>query len=563
MTKASMRGLRIVGLLAITLMAAHCGDSDVNVTTESGVGPSAGTFTGTLDSGGAILIEVGSIDEIRFDCDGEDIHEKFLVPREIKSNGTFDVTVTDGGREFRVIGVFRNNNIVDGHINDPDDRCDDGFEASRSGVVITPTVVRTPTPTGPAPTVEPTNGDGLTPTPVVTGSGGESFTATPTPIATSTPSNACPVGVEVVSDAGGDEVLDTGWTGIAHHATVIQDGKLTFQLDCTPATRPCGVCQVSGPIPNAKAGAGDIESQRCSNDTAIKCNNTTPCPTGKGPCVFFYGAPLPLSAGGVSTCVVNQVDGSISGTANIESGAFQTSINLTSSVYAGLKNEQPCPVCSGDSTPNDTTTKGTCSEGQHIGAACDTNGRSPIPSFGNTSLDCPPNSDAIYSSLNISLSGSGGTETRTLTASSFACTGVVGKKCFCDDDGGVPTKPNACTPNASACSNLGNNQGGCDNVVEQKCKIEKFRGCTTNAECPASGDECVATNRPCYLDLGVVDGSVSAIGKESKPTNGIAKPTFASLFCVPSVAQQSVNIAAGLAGLGRLQLPLVTKEILP
>ena len=116
------------------------------------------------------------------------------------------------------------------------------------------------------------------------------------------------------------KVLDSGWTGLAHNATVISDGKLTFTLDCTPENRPCGVCQVGGPIQNLDADQGDINARRCSNDTSIKCTATAAC--GSGTCDFFFGAPLPLAAGGIGTCVTNQVNGAVSGTANIESGAF-------------------------------------------------------------------------------------------------------------------------------------------------------------------------------------------------------------------------------------------------
>ena len=39
-----------------------------------------------------------------------------------------------------------------------------------------------------------------------------------------------------------------------------------------------------------------------------------------GTCEFYFGAPLPLVAGGVGTCVVNQFNGAVSGTANVETG---------------------------------------------------------------------------------------------------------------------------------------------------------------------------------------------------------------------------------------------------
>ena len=45
------------------------------------------------------------------------------------------------------------------------------------------------------------------------------------------------------------------------------------------------------------------------------------------------------------------------------------------------------------------------------------------------------------------------------------------------------------------------------------------------------------------------------------PTNGQANPTLAALFCVGKT-NAAVNAAAGLPGLGRIEIPLATKEIL-
>ena len=87
-------------------------------------------------------------------------------------------------------------------------------------------------------------------------------------------------------------------------------------------------------------------------------------------------------------------------------------------------------------------------------------------------------------------------------------------------------------------------------------------GCTSNADCKAPGDTCLPINRPCYLDNGIPGGSVNAVGEPSVPVNGVAHPTFASLFCIPPVAQSAINAAGGLPGLGRIELPLTTTEIL-
>ena len=565
-----MKGLRIVGLLAMAVAIAHCGDSDVRVSTGDGVVPSPGTFNGTLSDGGSIRLEVGSIEAIAFTCDDELIQETFTPPADIDGDGTFSIKFSDGGRDFRVRGTFRDNNNVDGTIEDEDNECDVSYDANRGDAVATATPARTPTGVGPTATpgsgATSTPGDGATATPgggaTSTPGGGGGATATPAPSG-----SPCPVAAEVLSDAGSQKVLDTGWTGLAHNQTVIQDGKLTFAIsNCDSAVRPCGVCDVGGPIQNAKADEGDINARRCTNDTSIKCANDAGC-TAPGKCAFYFGAPLPLSAGGVSTCVTNQINGNVSGTANIETGAFATTVNLTSRVFTGDLS-QPCPVCVGDPTVNDGTAGGTCSGGPRNGQACDGNGRSPVPSFGTTSLDCPPVPGATVATLAIALDGSSGTETRTLAANDPACSAVPTKKCFCPSEQQV-TQPNACIDDTSQagdgtlCAADSATEGHCtEGPVDSLCLIETFRGCSSNADCPASGDSCGSSPRPCYLDNGAVGGSVSAIGMADPPTNGQANPTLAALFCVGRTNAGAVNTAAGLPGLGRIELPLSTKEIL-
>lgn len=565
--------LRLLGIFAAALTVAHCGDGgggggDNDNFDDSG-SPPAGTFFGLLSAGGTIRLEVGSIEAIEFECDGQGIRESFSPPQPIDGHRSFDVRFTDGGRRFRVQGTFASNDAVAGTIDDQDDECDGTFTAAR-GNQPAPTV--TPT-SGGTPTSTPSSGH-LTATPTTTPSNpGPTCTAsciTPTGPDTPTPtSTACPVAVEVVGDAGDDKVLDSGWTGLAHNATVVSEGKLTFTLsDCGSPNRPCGVCSVGGPIQNVHADAGDINARRCNNDTSIKCTDNSAC--GSGQCLFFFGSPLPLSAGGISTCVTNQVTGTVTGTANIESGAFASTLNLTSRVYNQISVDQPCPICN-DATLNDGVKGGTCSGGAKNGQACDGNGTSPVPSFGTTSLDCPP--VGLISALTIPLDGSSGSETLTLSASSPSCAAVGAQtsKCFCPFTGTEPTRPNACLDDSltmdvvESCAAIsGSNKGRCSaGPIDRVCSpLETFRSCSSNAECTASGDTCVPVNRPCFLDNGVIGGQVEAEGEADPPTNGVSNPTFAALFCIPPVAQGAINTAGGLPGLGRLELPLVATEIL-
>ena len=88
--------------------------------------------------------------------------------------------------------------------------------------------------------------------------------------------------------------------------------------------------------------------------------------TGNGTCVFFFSAPLPLVAGGVSTCILNQIAGSVTGTINIDDGTSTTNVPLASTVYPVGSPFGPCPNC----------VAGLCTDGPRINKACTVNGSS-------------------------------------------------------------------------------------------------------------------------------------------------------------------------------------------
>jgi hypothetical protein len=629
MRSASKVGLRVAGLLAMAVFVAHCGGNDVNINTGGGVNPSAGTFTGTTGEGGDITILVGSIEAITLDCGGTTLIEDFSPPEPIDSDGSFNVTITDRGKTVHVRGTFADNNNLHGTIDDEDNDCDTSFDASRSGVVptrtstptgggtstpvFTETGATTPTetattaetPTGPTPT-------GDTPTP--TGPTPTGVTATPTPN-----TGGCPVKIDFEGTSTGP-ILDTGWTGIAHDATVISKGKVTVNVSCTATSPPCGTCNLSGPIANTNAAnyttqtGSDFNDQRCSNNTSVTCTTSGDC--SGGTCQFYFGTLLPLSAGGVSTCVLNQLTGTISGTANIESGASASSVKLISKVFSGASNPHPCPRCLGDGPPNDGKRAGTCDGGTRGGQPCDVNGSSPNSAFGDTSLDCPP-SASVIGTLPIDLSNSTGTVTRTLSANSPNCraNGFTTLKCMCDtcasaaaepcssnadcsggricgglrcqggaNAGGVctvagamnsecptgscgrpglSTQPNQCDDNT--CSANGQCSGG---PIELSCgPVATFEGCTTDDDCTVDkvqvpGQTCsVQKTRPCFTDNGAIGGSVSATGHAVPPVNGESNPTLAALFCIPPTSAAAVNTAAGLPGLGRLELQGHAREL--
>ncbi len=451
---------------------------------------------------------------------------------------------------------------------------------------------------------------------------------------------ACPTQI-TFEGTSTDGVLDTGWTGQGHDALVVSDGMVTVSVTSCAGTAPnCGVCNYVGPIPNA---AGNLDSGRCSNDSAIHCTPPNNAPCGAGTCKFFFGTYLPLSAGGVATCVENTFSGGISGTANVNTGTSAGAASLVSRVFSGPTSEAPCPRCVGDAVTNDGTKGGTCDSGAHSGGMCDANGATSNPFRGSTSLDCPPLGGGLIATLPIDLSNTTGTKTRTLSAASPNCRaiGFTTNKCQCDtcnnsaatpcssnadcvavgatvcggkrcqggaNSGtpctatsecpggscGVPgaaTAPNQCdagsgdcvadpgtpSPNDRVCQTgpfeqfCGPNATfqGClsdsDCALYNKCNGGANNGaqCTANSACP--GGACnsrvggapelcsVGKFRDCF-DNGVAGDTVTATGNADPPAGHQSDPTLAALFCIGPTSSSAVNGAAGLPGLGRLEL---------
>jgi hypothetical protein len=488
----------------------------------------------------------------------------------------------------------------------------------------------TPTPTAtPALTATSTAATG-TPTPTTTA---------PVPTVTQTPTNGhlCPSKITFTGTST-NAVLDTGWTGLGHRSTVVSDGTATVAVtSCADPAPGCGVCTYTGPIPNA---AGQIQNQRCSLDSSVSCTSDADC-SGIGVCKFFFGSYLPLTAGGVSTCVENTFSGTLTGTANLVTGDSTGAAALTSRVFNGIVLSHPCPRCIGDLTPpNDGVKNGTCEAGglKSAGAACDASGSSPNTQFGTTSLDCPPNPDGVIATLPIDLSNTTGTKARTLSASNpncrapaFAGATCGGGQCKCQCDtcnnaaatpcstnadctavgaticggkrcvggsnigaactaqsecpGGACTVPgqttqaNACSDqicsptntcvggtntdadcsNASECpggSCAAGNKGTCaGGPSDLYCgPTETFRSCGTNSDCTFAGDTCTVTRfRRCF-DSGILGEAVLSTGQADVPVNHQSDPTLAALFCIGPTSAPAVNTAAGLPGLGRLEL---------
>jgi hypothetical protein len=349
-----------------------------------------------------------------------------------------------------------------------------------------------------------------------------------------------------------------------------------------------------------QAGPQNMATKRCTGDTSVQCTNTVPdCNVAGGTCEFFFGAPLPLAAGGVASCVSSQWNGTITGTFNQGTGEAGGSASVLSRVYTGGNTiNAPCPICAGNDIPNDGVAGGTCSAGTRAGLTCDSNGESPNPTFGKTSLDCPPPGGTLVATLPIDLTNTNtGTVTATVSASSPNCNGSPGDKCLCascsgnssipcesdaecalagagtcTNGAGEPRRPNACLDDTtqvgdgSVCAATAGGEGRCsEGPFDQHCAFETFRSCTgMPGDCPVPGDTCITEARECFVGHnGNIGDSITAVGTFNAgglPRNHTGTTTFASVFCIAPTGSTAVNSAAGLPGPGRLQLAGVSSE---
>ncbi|HEY2389500.1 MAG TPA: hypothetical protein VGK30_21300 [Candidatus Binatia bacterium] len=295
--------------------------------------------------------------------------------------------------------------------------------------------------------------------------------------------------------------IDIGWTGIAHHQPWAAEQPIELGLACGAD----GECSVQG-------GAADA----------------------------IFGAPVPLSAGGVPACIVSRLREPLSGHVGATSGCGELRLALRSTVYTGIELGRPCPVCVGDRTPNDGRADGRCAGGESAGKPCDANAVSKL--FGATSNACLPPSTAGIGSLTIDLAPLT-TGSVHLTADAACKTRRPGMAdhCYC---AGQP-QPNACDSGTCGDKEL------CEAPLDGACSGQPFRSCligsgTLDCEKEFRGaGTCKARVRPCFGD------TITATG-----TCDRAQPTYVALFCASATQAAGINNAAGLPGPARLRLTL-------
>ncbi len=104
------------------------------------------------------------------------------------------------------------------------------------------------------------------------------------------------------------------------------------------------------------------------------------------------------------------------------------------------------------------------------------------------------------------------------------------------------------------CASLNACAGGAN--VGAACSVaSQCPGSTCQSKVGGTADECVIGKfRECFLDNGTIGNTVNATGLVDLPANHQSDPILSSLFCIGPTTSGSVNAAAGLPGLGRLEL---------
>ena len=392
--------------------------------------------------------------------------------------------------------------------------------------------------------------------------------------------------------------VDAGWSGQAH-GQALPGGTLDLATTCANATPPCGACTIDGLV------HGGAHPERCKNDPAMPCTTATEIADCGGPdtCLTLLGPPQSIGFAGFQLCLVPGVDaGGVSGTIDVESGALTATIAPEVTIFSSANG---CPRCLGDIAVDDGVPDGTCDSGPNAGDFCDANAVSTYSDFGPTSFGCPPPANGIAGRVRPRIPLSTGLQTMTLTADSPNCIGEPGSKCFCGtcnnangdlcsvhadcpmsggapgvcngrrcaggtNDGtpcvtnsecpsglcgvpGEPVKPNAClddTVNPPPCQDLGAGHGECPaGPVTSTCANHPNRTCLDDDECDGVPNSCVVANRRCFLDNGVIGGTLSVAGAATAPVNDIAEPTtLGALGCVTSTVNAFLDFAGGFPG---------------
>ena len=235
----------------------------------------------------------------------------------------------------------------------------------------------------------------------------------------------------------------------------------------------------------------------------------------------LFGAPLPIPNGNspaTSTCVVNRVTTSATGSGTCSNGTSNINIPLGSDIYLTGPTDGliPCPRCAG--TPS------TCTAGPNTGQPCTPGNSASLGAAYPTSHDCPPASAALVGTLPIPFNLTTGSQSKTsqdLSAQPFVFCGACGQQ-FAPTFQGPPAVP--CTADSQ-----------CTNPSFPKCR-QRTSG--------AFGQGPARTITEAGSPAGV------CIADQAQHNSSLV-----SVFCIPPAFNATVDSAADLPGPGAVALP--------
>ena len=122
----------------------------------------------------------------------------------------------------------------------------------------------------------------------------------------------------------------------------------------------------------------------------------------------FFGPPVPVSVGPLSSCIVNAIVKDVTGSANLLTRKTSLDAVLSARVYLTSDDVSPCPHC----------VSGACTAGERAGLAC-----SGGVGSSNTTIECPPDPAAYQGRLAVSLTPVTTGTTQLANASGAFCPG--------------------------------------------------------------------------------------------------------------------------------------------
>jgi hypothetical protein len=350
-----------------------------------------------------------------------------------------------------------------------------------------------------------------------------STTSTTIPPPPNCPSNGDPAAgnpntvITTMLPTGSD--LDSGWTGTSFNFPVIQDVQIAACLqNCDKTTD--SLCDLNGP-----AGAGTF-------------NSTT------------LGPPLPLVAGGVGVCVVNEFQNQgangFTGSVDLATGVTNVNISLFSDVYL-TDRTNVCPRCN----------QGRCTGGPNNGRSCTVHGTTRVEEtlasnkVFTLSRDCPPASNLFLARLNIPLATTTGTVTTPGTGGSKPCREQEQKGVSAEDDNCGGSGCGAACQGDKACKdpNGVNPVDGSNICIDAKGGLSQLC-CIGNPQVPChptapGGAGIVRTGKP------VANASPAPWPDPQYPKTASGS-VLVSTFCIPPTGTGTVDITTGLPGPGAL-----------